>query len=92
MIGSKPYFWGDKPNRRDASAYGVLVNTLSCPFGSPLKDHALTKQNLLEHCRRMQIEFPPDLYFLEVKIWFLKSPHPSPPAGEGTSVPNFEVR
>jgi Glutathione S-transferase, C-terminal domain len=61
FLGSKTYFFGDKPSSLDASTYGVLVNTLGCPFGSPLKDYALTKQNLLEYCRRMQIEFFPEL-------------------------------
>jgi Glutathione S-transferase, C-terminal domain len=70
FLGSKPYFFGDKPSSLDASAYGtygVLVNTLGYPFGSPLKDYALTKQNLLEYCRRMQIEFFPELAWSGVK-------------------------
>ena len=61
FLGNKPYFMGDKPSSLDASAYGILVNTLGCPIESPLKDHALTKQNLLGYCRRMQAEFFPEL-------------------------------
>lgn len=61
FLGNKPYFMGGKPSSLDASAYGILVNTLGCPIESPLKDHALTKQNLLDYCRRMQAEFFPEL-------------------------------
>ena len=61
FLGSKPYFMGDQPTNLDASAYGILVNTLGCPIESPLKDHALTKQNLLDYCRRMQAEYFPEL-------------------------------
>lgn len=61
FLGNKPYFMGDKPSSLDASAYGILVNTLGCPIESPLKDHALGKQNLLDYCRRMQAEFFPEL-------------------------------
>lgn len=61
FLGNKPYFMGDNPTSLDASAYGVLVNTLGCPIESPLKDHALSKQNLLDYCRRMQTDFFPEL-------------------------------
>ena len=61
FLGDKPYFMGDKPTSLDASAYGILVNALGCPIKSPLKDHALTKQNLMDYCRRMQAEFFPEL-------------------------------
>jgi glutathione S-transferase len=61
FLAEKPYFMGDKPTSLDASAYGILVNTLGCPIESPLKDHALTKQNLIDYCQRMQGEFFPEL-------------------------------
>jgi glutathione S-transferase len=61
FLGSKPYFMGAKPTSLDASAYGILVNILCCPIESPIKDYALTKQNLAEYCRRMQSEFFPEL-------------------------------
>lgn len=31
FLGAKPYFMGDLPSTLDASAYGILVNTLGCP-------------------------------------------------------------
>jgi glutathione S-transferase len=61
FLGGKPYFFGDEPSSLDACVYGVLVNTQGCPIESPLKDHALSKQNLLDYCRRLQAEFFPEL-------------------------------
>jgi glutathione S-transferase len=60
-LGKKPYFMGDRPTSLDASAYGILVNTLGCPIESPLKDHALSYKNLINYCQRMQAEFFPEL-------------------------------
>lgn len=61
FLSDKPYFMGDKPADLDASAYGILINTLGCPIESPLKEHALSKQNLVDYCQRMQAEFFPEL-------------------------------
>ncbi len=61
FLGDKPYFMGDKPTALDASAFGILVNTLCCPIESPLKDYALSRQNLSDYCQRMQAEFFPEL-------------------------------
>lgn len=61
FLGSKPYFMGSTPTSLDACAYGVLINTLGCPIESPLKEHALSRQTLLDYCRRMQAEFFPEL-------------------------------
>lgn len=60
-LADKPYFMGDRPCSLDASAYGILVNTLGCPIESPLKDHALTRTNLVDYCRRLQAECFPEL-------------------------------
>lgn len=57
FLADKPYFMGGQPSSLDASAYGILINTLGCPIESPLKDHALAKKNLVDYCRRMQTEF-----------------------------------
>lgn len=61
FLADKPYFMGDRPTSLDASAYGILVNTLGCPIESPLKDHALAKGGLAAYCQRMQAEFFPEL-------------------------------
>ncbi|MFM8332538.1 MAG: glutathione S-transferase family protein [Candidatus Methylumidiphilus sp.] len=64
FLGDKPYFMGAQPSSLDASAYGILVNTLGCPIASPLKDYALGKANLLAYCQRMQGEYFPELPWL----------------------------
>lgn len=61
FLGDKPYFMGDKPTLLDASAFGVLVNTLACPIESPVKAHALSKQNLVSFCQRIMSEYFPEL-------------------------------
>lgn len=61
FLGGKPYFMGASPASLDASAYGILVNTLGCPIESPLKEHALSKRNLVDYCRRVQAEYFPEL-------------------------------
>jgi glutathione S-transferase len=61
FLGSKPYFMGVIPTSLDATAYGILVNTLGCPIESPLKEYSLSKQNLSAYCQRMQADFFPEL-------------------------------
>ena len=64
FLDGKRYFMGNQPTSLDASAYGILVNTLGCPIESPLKDHALGKPNLVEYCQSIQTEFFPELPLL----------------------------
>ncbi len=61
FLGDKAYFMGDKPTSLDASAFGILVNTVCCPIESPAKDCALTKGNITDYCTRMLVEFFPEL-------------------------------
>jgi glutathione S-transferase len=61
FLGDKPYFFGSKPCTLDASAFGILVNTLACPIESPLKDYALSKTNLRDYCQRIQLNYFPEL-------------------------------
>jgi glutathione S-transferase len=67
FLGSKPYFMGNFPTSLDATAYGILVNTLACPIESPLKEFALSKQNLSAYCQQMQAEFFPELPLISQK-------------------------
>lgn len=60
-LGHKPYFLGDRPTTLDASAFGLLINISGCPIESPLKEHALTKENLLAYIERIMHSFYPDL-------------------------------
>lgn len=60
-LGHKSYFFGDRPTTLDASAFGLLINISGCPIESPLKEHALTKENLVAYSKRIMHSFYPDL-------------------------------
>ncbi|MBV6447808.1 glutathione S-transferase family protein [Nitrosomonas sp.] len=62
-LGHKPYFFGDHPTTLDASAFGLLINISGCPIESPLKEYALTKENLTAYNTRIMHSFYPDLHF-----------------------------
>lgn len=53
-LGGKPWFMGVKPTTLDASAFGSLINILSCPIASPLKEHLSTLENLTAFCERVR--------------------------------------
>ncbi len=61
FLGSKPFFMGDQPTSLDASAFGVLINTIFTPITSPLQEHGKTKANLVDYCNRMMGTFYPEL-------------------------------
>jgi glutathione S-transferase len=61
LLGDKPYLLGDQPTSFDATGYGFLVNTLGCPIESPVKQHALSKPNLVQYVERMQTRYYSDL-------------------------------
>lgn len=61
FLGNKTYFCGNLPTTLDASAFGMLVNIIQCPIESPLKAHALTKQNLVEFVEKILHRYYPDL-------------------------------
>lgn len=60
FLDEKPYFMGDKPTSLDASAFGILINTVRGPIESPIKEYGLSKKNLLAYCDRMMAEFFPE--------------------------------
>ena len=62
FLGDKNYFLGERPSTLDASAFGILINTLGCPIESPLKDHSLSKKNLTNYISRIKSH-----YFSELK-------------------------
>ena len=66
FLADKPYFMGERSCSLDASAYGILINTLGCPIESPLKDYALTRTNLVAYCQRIQAECFPELPWEQV--------------------------
>ena len=61
FLAEKPYFMGDKPTILDASAFGILINTVCGPIESPVKDYGLSQKNLPAYCDRMMAEFFPEL-------------------------------
>ena len=62
-LDDKPYFMGEQSSSLDATAYGFLINTLGCPIESPVKEHALKKDNLVKFCERMSDQFYPDITY-----------------------------
>lgn len=60
FLGNKPYFMGNAPTSLDASAFGILINTVRTPIASPLQQHALSLKNLPAYCDRMMTEFYPE--------------------------------
>lgn len=57
LLGDKPYFFGATPSSVDACVFGFLINTLGCPIESPIKDHALSKPNLVRYCDRVMDQY-----------------------------------
>lgn len=56
-LGGKTYFLGDQPTSLDTSAFGLLINIIDCPIESPLKEHGLTKQNLVHYVERIKQQY-----------------------------------
>ncbi len=61
FLGENNYFLGEKPSTLDASAFGILINTFGCPIESPLKDHGLSKNNLINFVARIKSRYFSDL-------------------------------
>ena len=61
FLGDKPYFMGDRPSTVDATIYAYMVNFIAPPIESPAKEHARKQGNLLNHCRRMQQKYFPEV-------------------------------
>ncbi|MGH7888135.1 MAG: glutathione S-transferase C-terminal domain-containing protein [Candidatus Binatia bacterium] len=38
----------------DAAAYATLANIIAPPIASPLKDYALSQENVIAYCERMR--------------------------------------
>jgi glutathione S-transferase len=54
LLGSRPFFLGDRPTVVDASAYGMLANLLAFPERTPLKLAVESHANLIEFCGRIK--------------------------------------
>jgi glutathione S-transferase len=56
-LGDKPFLMGDTATEIDAVAYGILPNIMHVPIGSPVKDEALKRPNLVRYVERMRDRF-----------------------------------
>jgi glutathione S-transferase len=61
ILANKLYFMGDVPTSIDASAFGMLVNTLFNPIESLVKDYGREQKNLVDYCHRMMQKYYPEL-------------------------------
>ncbi|MGR9108545.1 MAG: glutathione S-transferase family protein [Gammaproteobacteria bacterium] len=61
LLGQKPYMMGDNPTSIDATVFAFLTNTINLPIESEVKNHALSKKNLVDYCNRINAEFFPEL-------------------------------
>ena len=60
-LGDKKYLLGNTPTTLDASAFGILINTIGCPIESPIKEHGLSKTNLVNIIYRIKADYYPEL-------------------------------
>lgn len=68
FLGDKSYFLGEYPTSLDASAFGLLINIIACPIESPLKDHGLTKRNLVAYVDRIMNEYYQDITLIKPDV------------------------
>ncbi len=54
FLGDKPFLMGDVVSEIDAISYSFLSNIMNVPLDSPLKNHGLKQQNLVEYIARLQ--------------------------------------
>jgi glutathione S-transferase len=57
FLADKPYLMGVAPTEIDAIAYGFLANIMNVPIASPVKDYALTRENLVAFLERMRVRY-----------------------------------
>ncbi len=53
LLGKRKYFMGDRVCSLDATMFGFLIQVLWVPWDSPLKEFALSKENLVTYCERI---------------------------------------
>lgn len=57
FLDTKEFFFGDKPSSIDATLYAFLANIIYVPIESPLKEYAMSLDNLVKYCHRMEGRF-----------------------------------
>lgn len=69
-LGRKSFMLGDRPASIDATAFGFLVNIFGCPIDSPIREHAVSLDNIVRYIDRMFETYFPELYsnYRQLKI------------------------
>ncbi|MCA9573862.1 MAG: glutathione S-transferase family protein [Polyangiales bacterium] len=57
FLGDKPFFMGDRPSSVDATVYAWVTSIVDAPLPSPLKDAALSHENLVRYGERMAAHY-----------------------------------
>lgn len=60
ILGSKPYFAGEKAGEIDASTMASIAGLIKAPISSKVTDHIATKDNLVAYHKRMMEQLFPD--------------------------------
>jgi glutathione S-transferase len=61
ILGDQPYLMGAVPCGADATVYAFMLGTLCPHFESPLRSMAERHPNLVAYCKRLTLEFYPQL-------------------------------
>ncbi len=67
-LGDKQYFFGkDNPTFIDLYLHSHIINIVSAPIDNPLKEAALSCQNLVDHALRLDAEIYGGVYNIQAK-------------------------
>lgn len=68
LLGSEDFFGGKSPCEGDCAVYGILENTLTPPWESPLKEEIKKREKLVAFVDRMRALAFPELVESALKI------------------------
>jgi len=57
LLGSKDYFFGERPSTLDAVAFGFLAQVILASLDSPLRQLACGYGNLVDYCKRIETRY-----------------------------------
>ena len=60
LLGTQPYFLGDRPSSIDACVFGFLGVSLYVAGDNPLYRYGASLQNLMRYCERMRARYFPE--------------------------------
>ena len=61
LLADMPYFGGEEPREIDAIAYAFMANLIVPPFDMPLREVAMSHENLCAYVDRMAERVFPEL-------------------------------